>query len=299
MLSPYDILGIASSASIAEAQLAFRRLAQRHHPDKGGNEETFKSIKQAFEQIKAGWKPEPISSTSKPQAKTWSKTQWHSPQKAYNIADDPEYDFSFFSTKTTKKPYVKKEADEQQKIRVTTGFDDSLVVYVSLREALSGFICEATVKNITKNIRVPPGVPNGIKFMAEFAPGIKRQITVIFRQSDFRFSHIESAQTTTINTPSGIVKICKTGDLFLTKRISYRESFSLNHRSIIDFTNIVGKRCKVSPPSNFDFRRDTILVPGEGYVHWDLTNSRALSTRADLRISIVPDPECVPMSTFY
>ena len=45
----YDILGVKKSASADEIKKAFRRLARKHHPDAGGDEEKFKEINEAYE----------------------------------------------------------------------------------------------------------------------------------------------------------------------------------------------------------------------------------------------------------
>lgn len=47
--SYYDILGVKRSATTDEIKKAFRKLAQKHHPDAGGDEETFKQINEAYE----------------------------------------------------------------------------------------------------------------------------------------------------------------------------------------------------------------------------------------------------------
>lgn len=47
--SYYDILGVKKTASADEIKKAFRKLAQKHHPDAGGDEETFKQINEAYE----------------------------------------------------------------------------------------------------------------------------------------------------------------------------------------------------------------------------------------------------------
>jgi curved DNA-binding protein len=47
--SYYDVLGVKKSASADEIKKAFRKLAQKHHPDAGGDEETFKQINEAYE----------------------------------------------------------------------------------------------------------------------------------------------------------------------------------------------------------------------------------------------------------
>lgn len=43
------ILGLQSDASQDDVKKAYRKLARKHHPDKGGNEEEFKKCKQAYE----------------------------------------------------------------------------------------------------------------------------------------------------------------------------------------------------------------------------------------------------------
>ncbi len=45
----YDTLGIKKDASADEIKKAFRRLARKHHPDAGGDEEKFKDINEAYE----------------------------------------------------------------------------------------------------------------------------------------------------------------------------------------------------------------------------------------------------------
>jgi molecular chaperone DnaJ len=48
----YDILGVSKSASPDELKKAFRRAAVEHHPDRGGDEEKFKEINEAYEVLK-------------------------------------------------------------------------------------------------------------------------------------------------------------------------------------------------------------------------------------------------------
>ncbi|KKT24740.1 MAG: Chaperone protein DnaJ [Parcubacteria group bacterium GW2011_GWA2_43_9b] len=45
----YKTLGVLKSASPDEIKRAYRRLAQEHHPDKGGNQEKFKEINEAYQ----------------------------------------------------------------------------------------------------------------------------------------------------------------------------------------------------------------------------------------------------------
>ncbi|HEX5774540.1 MAG TPA: molecular chaperone DnaJ [Candidatus Paceibacterota bacterium] len=44
----YDVLGVDKKATKDDIKKAFRKLAQKHHPDKGGDESTFKEITEAY-----------------------------------------------------------------------------------------------------------------------------------------------------------------------------------------------------------------------------------------------------------
>jgi len=52
MGNPYSVLKIPNTSSVADAKKAYKKLANIHHPDKGGDIEKFKEIKNAYEQIK-------------------------------------------------------------------------------------------------------------------------------------------------------------------------------------------------------------------------------------------------------
>ena len=56
MESNFDILGIAENSSFDDIREAFRKLALTHHSDRGGQDEQFKKIKQAYEDLKEGKK---------------------------------------------------------------------------------------------------------------------------------------------------------------------------------------------------------------------------------------------------
>lgn len=45
----YEVLGVDQNASVDEIKKAYRRLAIRHHPDKGGDPESFKEVSHAYE----------------------------------------------------------------------------------------------------------------------------------------------------------------------------------------------------------------------------------------------------------
>ena len=49
--NPYDILGIHDKSNPNEIKQAYRKLASKHHPDKGGNPELFDLINKAFQTV--------------------------------------------------------------------------------------------------------------------------------------------------------------------------------------------------------------------------------------------------------
>ena len=67
----YDLLGVEKSASESQIKRAFRKLALKHHPDRGGDEELFKRITEAHDVLSrtAAWavptKQMPPQSTSR------------------------------------------------------------------------------------------------------------------------------------------------------------------------------------------------------------------------------------------
>ena len=50
----YKTLGLESNATADEVKQAYRKLAMKHHPDRGGSETEFKKIKEAYEAITSG-----------------------------------------------------------------------------------------------------------------------------------------------------------------------------------------------------------------------------------------------------
>lgn len=54
--SPWDILGISPTATLAEATKAFRRLMLIHHPDKGGDAEKARQIIAAYTVIRESYR---------------------------------------------------------------------------------------------------------------------------------------------------------------------------------------------------------------------------------------------------
>ena len=48
-MTPLEILGLSDHATPEEIKQAFRRLAAKHHPDRGGSAQEFARVRRAYE----------------------------------------------------------------------------------------------------------------------------------------------------------------------------------------------------------------------------------------------------------
>lgn len=53
-MDPWTILGVSKDASPEDIKQAYRKLAMKHHPDRGGDEAEFKNIQTAYDDITSG-----------------------------------------------------------------------------------------------------------------------------------------------------------------------------------------------------------------------------------------------------
>ncbi len=63
MSTPYAILGVAPDTPIEDCKKAYRKLCAQHHPDNGGDKDTFDRINKAWQQIQDGDFVMPIEET--------------------------------------------------------------------------------------------------------------------------------------------------------------------------------------------------------------------------------------------
>lgn len=56
-MDPYKVLGINRDVSEDEIKKAYKKMARQHHPDKGGSEEKFKEISEAYSMLMNGSDP--------------------------------------------------------------------------------------------------------------------------------------------------------------------------------------------------------------------------------------------------
>lgn len=147
-MNPYEVLGVAQGASDSDIKQAYRKLAMKHHPDRGGDEEQFKRVSDAYNLIK--------DADSRQQYEA-SKNQ--SPFGNTGFTRGGFHDFSdvfssFFGQHTQHQP--RRNRDVQ------------INYHITLRELLTGIDKDINIQTTsgrtrTVHITIPPGIPNGAK----------------------------------------------------------------------------------------------------------------------------------------
>lgn len=289
-MDTYSILGIPRNSSKDEARAAYRRLAQKYHPDRAdGNEEMFKRVKAAYEDIMAELDAPPAPLKNQ----TRSRTQWTAPEPVW-----PGY--ASFEPKKQKPPFnpyqghrtfnasrnmytesrVVQAYREPEQIRKNIG---EYIARVSLAEAYNGFICEIQANGKKIHIPMPKGIPHGLQNTMRI-PDSNEDVSIrtLFTQSMYSFVGVQSAlkESVIVNSEPGIVY--RTKDLRTVHEVHSRD---LRFGSTIELLDFLGEKYSVRIPAGHD-PRVPIKVQGRGYVDWYTSHSSAGTTRGDVYIDL-------------
>ena len=302
MFNPYTTLGLASSASKEDAKVAYRKLAQKHHPDRGGDEEEFKRIKGAWETIDNGWIAESVSSpkqyASQPSSFTQRSRQFTtSPEPAWKGASSdpwsPHYQSTRAAYRPTPRPYSRTyvpsgpsvvEAYNPSSERRTHVGD--FIARVSMAEAFKGFICEVTISGEKYRVTIPPGIPDGLRFTIPVEDESKEDVTVItrFTQSAFGFKSISNALQEGVIVNSAPGQVYRTKDLTITLPIP---ASGLDRSKTLKFESFLGEQLELKVPAGHN-PRHALKVEGKGYVDWYTSHSQAGESRGDIIVHLQP-----------
>lgn len=154
MTDYYKTLGIGRSASTDEIKKAYRSLAMKHHPDRGGDEKKFKEISEAYEMLSDPEKKSMIDSGIDPKA----ANQGHS-----GFRNGP-FDFQFNSGNF--EDIFSQFGFQFNNRQVKRNRSINITVAITLEEVLSGKELDAEIAipggaSKTININIPPGIDDG------------------------------------------------------------------------------------------------------------------------------------------
>ena len=151
----YQILGVSRDADSQEIKKAFRKLAMKHHPDKGGDEAKFKEIQQAYEVL------------SDPD----KRQQYDNPNPFEGFGGDP------FSQGGFQDIFRDIFGQRRQPVKNPDGLFD---MEVTLQQAYQGLESTISTPEGSVLLNIPKGVRPGTKFripgkaggrMAHLPPG--------------------------------------------------------------------------------------------------------------------------------
>lgn len=143
----YQTLGVARNSSPEDIKRAYRRLAMKHHPDKGGNEAEFKKINEAYAVL------------SDPE----KKTQYDNPHQGSSFHNwnnpDPGEHFDFDDI--LKQAFSNRRwRQQEQQVKNPDAITD---VYINLEQVFTGTDMLVDVGYTREVIYVNPGTRNGTK----------------------------------------------------------------------------------------------------------------------------------------
>lgn len=151
----YSTLGVSKTASQEEIKKAYRKLAMKHHPDKGGNEARFKEINEAYDTL------------SDPHKRALHDHQQTAGQGGFNFNSSHFNQNSAFEdilsqVFSQQRRHQARQRNADIKLKVTLDFEEILVG----KKLLAAYRLRNGQEE-TVNLDIPPGARDGdtVKFV--------------------------------------------------------------------------------------------------------------------------------------
>jgi len=297
-MTDFETLGLVGTPTEKEITRAYRKLAMKHHPDRGGDAEKFKALSVAYEAVKnRGWRdsPKPAPSSfgrppprpSHSRQQQWTKPEppagtWRDPNaKPWNQHSKPGYaEPSGYAGSETMDDILQqmKTANRRANFRanppappepVRDG-NGHEVVYVPIREAHRG--CSMVVRG-AKTVTLPAGVPDGYRLNANGS-------TFVIRLDPGENFHVKGLGDGNTIFTAGI----SAGDMELDLEV---DAIDLITGAWIKVKDFLGEELGVRiPPGHDPLMR--LKVANKGYNGWMPEEKRPGNYRKDLYIKVKP-----------
>jgi curved DNA-binding protein len=142
-MNPYEILGVNKNSTSDEIKKAYRILASKNHPDKGGDTAKFQEIQTAYDILSDPQKRHQFDRTGS------STTQ-------FNIGPENFEDlFAFFGFQNS--PFTQHQRRKNQDIRTTINLNLEDI----LTDGQKNILIQTSHQQKTFDIKIPKGIPHG------------------------------------------------------------------------------------------------------------------------------------------
>lgn len=252
--NPYEVLGVDKKASADDIKKAYRKLAQKYHPDKNAGD---KDAELKFKEIQSAY--DTLSDTNK-------RRQYDNPQPQHGEFSDLNSMFRAMCEHM--------QANMVPEIRTV----------VPITEAFKGFTMNVNINGKPDTVKIPAGIPNGVRGQFELSDGKPIFVTVQFQQSNFVVKNINECQQQVSADGSQYTGIIETGDVETSIEV---DALDMILGAWINVKDILGDTYSVRVPAGHNIRQ-RLKVKEKGYVHWDMKAGEASKKRADMYVHIVP-----------
>jgi len=251
----YSALGVSKNASEDDIKKAFRQLASKHHPDKGGDPVQFKEVKEAYEML------------SDPQKRA-----------QYDSHGGEEQHMSM--------------ADILNRMRQAhqhAGFSDfkqvfEFVAEVPILEAYKGFVMKVNINGKQDEVLIPRGIPNQVRGQYTTKGGEQIMVTVRFAPSPYIIKPANEVTQVVDSTGTRYTGELDNGSIDYMLNVDVLDIMLGAWVDVVDFT---GEKCTMRIPAghNPDHK---LRIKGKGYVNWNLQKGEAQVDRADMYVKLNP-----------
>lgn len=255
-MNHYAVLGLMPGASDEDIKKAYRKLAQKHHPDKGGDEAKFKEIKQAYEFLTG-------------------------PQKKSADAEGADFHTMEDIIREMKRAHARARGQGfEEGFRIIQEF----VSEVSMLDAFKGYTMQVVIDGVKDEIKIPAGIPNGARGGYKTVGGRDAFVTVRFNSGPYKVKTIHDCVQ--LVDPSG-KKFTGEIDSGLVEYVLDIDALDLLLGAWVDVVDFTGERCAMRVPAghNPNFK---LKLKNKGYVNWSIQKSEAAKVRADMYVKLNP-----------
>lgn len=247
----YETLGVEKNATQDEIKKAYRKLASKNHPDKGGDAEKFKEVQVAYETLSDEQK----------------RASYDNPA--------PEQSFQQFTDLNDIINHMRRQANVNQVFQFVTN--------VPIEEAYKGPTIHVTINGKPDSIKLPAGIPNLAQGQFKTEGGHNAVVTIQFTPSPFRVKSVREVSQKISPDGKTFLGIIDTGDCEVDLEV---DAIDLMLGCWAEVKDLLGTAYSVRVPSAFSLDQ-RLKVKGKGYLNWSLKNTVA-ADRGDLYIRVVP-----------